>query len=95
MILQICYNSKCMDIPAIIKQLCKDNYPNIKVETYDESHYKEKIKAYKIKGSYSARMTPFMLLSKDDKSYIKAFYSEDKGCTVDNFVKFISNNYEN
>lgn len=95
MILQICYNSKCMDIPAIISSLCKDNYPDVKVETYDESHHKEKVKAYKIKGGYSARMTPFMLLTNDDKSYVKAFYSEDKGCTVDKFVKFINKYYEN
>ena len=94
MILQICYNPQCVDLPTIISNLCKEKYPEITVETYDESHYKENTKAYKIKGGYSARMTPFMLLTNDDKTYIKAFYSEDKECTVDKFVKFINKYYE-
>ena len=36
-------------------------------------------------------MTPFMLLLTDDKKYIKAFYSEDKGCTLDNLITILKN----
>jgi len=86
MILKICYNdSKFFES---VKSICN----NIKVEGYDETNYKEKKKAYKIKGSYSARMTPFMLLLDDDEKYIKAFYSEAKECTLDNLKHYLDSN---
>lgn len=86
MILHICYNDSCHTFPDKIKEICPEQ---ITVETYDENNYHEKKKAYKIKGGYSARKTPFMLLTEDDKSYVKAFYSEDNGCSVDNLLKFL------
>lgn len=86
MVLHICYNNTCFDLPTRIKEICPNN---IKIETYDETLYKEKKKAYKIKGGYSARMTPFMLLTNNKNKYIKAFYSEDNKCNVVEFNKFI------
>ena len=35
-----------------------------------------------------------MLLTNNEKKYIKAFYSEDKGCTLDNLKQFLNNYYE-
>ena len=40
-------------------------------------------------------MTPFMLLTTDNKEYIKAFYSEDKGCTLERLISFITENISN
>lgn len=94
MILNICYNDKCVDFLKEITNLCLEEFPDIKILQYDENHYKDKKKAYKIKGGYSARMTPFMLLTNNEKKYIKAFYSEDKGCTLDNLKQFLNNYYE-
>ncbi len=85
LILYICYNDSCHEFPNKVKNL----YPDLNIVTYDETHYKEKKKAYKIKGGYSARMTPFMLLL-DNNKYMKAFYSEDNGCTIDKLTEFIN-----
>jgi hypothetical protein len=85
-ILYVCYNDSCRELPNKIREL----YPEIEVVAYDENHYKEKKKAYKIKGGYSARATPFMLLLGKNKEYLKAFYSEDNGCTIDKLTQFIN-----
>lgn len=91
MILNICFNDNCSQFPIKIENFCLENYPEIKVEKYNENNYHERKKAFRIKGGYSARMTPFMLLLTDNKEYIKAFYSEDKGCTLDNLIKILNN----
>ena len=94
MILTICYNDSCKSFENVLHQLIEENFSNITVISYNESFYDEKKKAFKIKGGYSARMTPFMLLTNNEKKYIKAFYSEDKGCTLDNLKQFLNNYYE-
>ncbi len=86
LILYVCYNDASKELPIQIQ----DKYPELKVISYDETHYAEKRKAYKIKGGYSARMTPFMLLLGDDKSYKKAFYSEDNNCTIENLEQCLN-----
>lgn len=86
LILYVCYNDKSKELP----QQIQDKYPELKVISYDENHYAEKKKAYKIKGGYSARMTPFMLLLGEDKSYKKAFYSEDNSCTLANLEQWLT-----
>lgn len=68
------------------------DYPNLEFHAYDETHYKEKKKAYKLKGGYSARKTPFALF-KDDK-HVVPFYSESGDCTIDK-IKEILNRYCN
>ena len=89
MILTICYNDSCESFENVLHQLIEENFSNITVISYNESFYDEKKKAFKIIGGYSARMTPFVLLTEDDKKYIKVFYSEDNSCTIDNIIKFI------
>lgn len=86
LILYICYNDSSRELPKLIQDL----YPELEVVSYDETHYSEKRKAYKIKGGYSARMTPFMLLLGKDKSFKKAFYSEDGNCNIQNLTEWIS-----
>lgn len=86
LILYVCYNDNSKELPNQIQ----DKHPELKVISYDENHYTEKRKAYKIKGGYSARMTPFMLLLQDDKTFIRAFYSEDNGCTLNNLEECLN-----
>lgn len=86
LVLYVCYNDDCLNFLESIDKYCKDK--EIKVISYNESNYKERKKAYKIKGGYSARMTPFMLLMEDDK-YKKAFYSEDDGCTLNKLQRYV------
>lgn len=92
MILYICYNNRSAKFLKDIQNYCSENFAELEIIPYDEDHFREKKHAYKIKGGYSARMTPFMLLLDDNKYYVKAFYSEDKGCTLDNFKTFVENN---
>ena len=95
MILNICFNDSCSQFPLKIENFCSENYPELKIEKYNENNYHERKKAFKIKGRYSARMSPFMLLTTDNKEYIKAFYSEDKGCTLEKLISFITENISN
>lgn len=88
-ILYVCYNNNCLDFPKAIIKYCKQ--VGIEVICYNESYYKERTKAFRIKGGYSARMTPFMLLERSGK-YEKAFYSEDNGCTLNALKYYLGNN---
>lgn len=88
MTLYVCYNDSCTKFPNAVKETCKPH--NIEVITYNENHYAEKRKAYKIKGGYSARMTPFMLVLGENRSFKKAFYSEDNGCTIEKLSEWLT-----
>lgn len=57
-------------------------------ETYDVNHYKERKKAFKIKGSCSARENPFLAVYDGDK-LIKAFYTEAGECNVPYIRKWL------
>ena len=52
-----------------------------------ENILKERKKAFKVKGGYSARKSPFAVLYDMDKNPVKAFYTEANECTVDNIEK--------
>lgn len=95
MIVNVCYNRASMDLMHSVCEFCHDEHPEIEVKCYDEDHFKEKKQAYRIKGGYSARKTPFMLLTTKDGAYLKAFYSEDNKCTLDSLETFLNNYYEN
>lgn len=86
LVLYVCYNESCKEFPIKIQEA----YHELKVISYNENHYAEKKKAYKVKGGYSARMTPFMVLLGKDKSFKKAFYSEDNGCTLENLQQWLN-----
>lgn len=89
--LEITFNDDCEDFKSKIANLVT-NYPNLIFHAYNEWHYKEKKKAYKLKGGYSARMAPFALFK--DNTHTIPFYSESDDCTVDN-IKEILNRYCN
>lgn len=57
-------------------------------KTFDEEHYKEKKEAFKIKGGFGARLTPFCVIYKD-KEPLKAFYSEAGECTLSRIVEYL------
>lgn len=88
MTLTVCYNDNCKKFVEQLNQVIPQISSEIEIITYNEDDYKERKKSYKVKGGYSARMNPFVLILGDEKQYLKAFYSEDKGCTVDNISAF-------
>ena len=63
-------------------------YPKLTFNAYDESHFQEKKKAFKLKGGYSARLSPFAVF-KDAKHTIP-FYSESHDCTIDNISEILN-----
>ena len=85
--LEITFNNDCEDFKSKIVDLVT-NYPNLVFHAYNEWHYKEKQKAYKLKGGYSARMTPFALFR--DNTHTIPFYSESDDCTIDNITEILN-----
>ena len=73
----------------LVKYL-KENFPDYELVLYDESFFKDKKKAYKVKGACSARLSPFVSVYDDKKELIKAFYSEAGECTIENIIKYFN-----
>ena len=87
MIFKIVYNSDEHD--SFYKELCKLlDSNNIEYESYDSKFLKERKKGYKIKGSFSARLNPFIGVYDNDKP-VNGFYSEANECTIDNITKYL------
>ena len=75
-----------------IRSYTEGKIPLLTVVYYNEDIYKEKSNAFKLKGGYGARMTPFALLYDDyNKRPIKAFYAEDGSCNYDNIIASLTN----
>lgn len=67
----------------------QENLKNIvSIESYSENIFSEKKKAIMIKSSWGSRQSPFVLI-KDDGKAIKAFYSEDNSCTLENILSYV------
>lgn len=89
MILKVIYDD---DSQALVDRLedILPNYPLVELETYHEGLFKERKKAFKIKGGFSARHTPFAVLINNDSEPITAFYSEAGTCTIDVIIKALN-----
>lgn len=89
MILKVVYDD---DSQALVDRLedILPNYPLVELETYHEGLFKERKKAFKIKGGFSARRTPFAVLINNDSEPITAFYSEAGTCTIDVIIKALN-----
>lgn len=89
MLIKIVYNSE-IHYQFYIELLnrLKKEFPDIIIEDYDSKYLKDKKKGFKIKGSFSSRLEPFVGIY-EDKKPIKGFYSEANECTVDNIIKYL------
>lgn len=85
--LSIAYNNDSKDFFQATSELLKNDYPQVALSGYNESVFKSRNKAFKLKGGWSARKTPFALITDEEDNPIKAFYSEAEECTIDN-IKF-------
>lgn len=90
MVVKIVYNEDSQPLQNMITAYLWENFPKIQVETYDESHYKDKKKAIMIKASCGTKLAPFVVIYNDNKEPIKAFYSETKDCTYNNIIKYLN-----
>lgn len=85
--LSIAYNNDSKEFFQAISELLTNNYPQVTLSGYNENAFKSRNKAFKLKGGWSARKTPFVLITDEEDNPIKAFYSEAEECTIDN-IKF-------
>lgn len=81
------------DSQSLVNELGKiisDKFPLIKLEAYHEELFTERKKAFKLKGGYSARHTPFAVLIDNDSNPVMAFYSESGDCTKEEIIKTLT-----
>lgn len=89
--LKIAYNDNSEGLIKELKKIIPSKYTFIELETYQEEVFKERKKAFKLKGGFSARKSPFAVLTDEEiKKIIKVFYSESNECTLENIVKTLN-----
>ena len=86
MTLELAYNNDILDFKKQLENLA--TIYSVTIKAYNESHYLEKKKAYRLKGGYSARLTPFALFK--DNNHEIPFYSESNECTLDNISEILN-----
>ena len=83
--LTVVINNDSLSLYKEIKEKLENT--SLKIKCYNEDIYKDRQKAFKVKGGYSARKTPFAVYTDDGPK--KAFYSEDGSCTTDNIINYL------
>lgn len=85
-------NNDYVILAGELRSYAREHFPLLNITYYNEDIYKEKQKAFKLKGGYGAKEVPFALLYDNfNKKPIKAFYAEDNSCTFDNIIKCLTN----
>ena len=87
--LSVAYNENSEDFESNLKSAIS-NYEDVDLITYHENTLKGKKKAFKLKGGFSAKESPFAVIHDTDNIPVKAFYTEAGTCTVDEILKSIN-----
>lgn len=90
MILKVAYDDNSQHLVDELKKVLS-KYPLIELQTYHEGLFKERKNAFKLKGGFSARHTPFAVLIDNDAAPVMAFYSEANTCTIEEIMKALNN----
>lgn len=88
-LLKVVYDDNSEQFFNDLNQLIISKYELIELLGFHENIMKERQKAFKLKGSYSARKNPFLLFIDSEGVPVKAFYSEADECTLDNVEKVL------
>lgn len=88
MILKVAYDDNSQYLVDELKKVLS-KYPLVELQTYHEGLFKERKNAFKLKGGFSARHTPFAVLI--DNYPVMAFYSEANTCTIEEIMKALNN----
>lgn len=88
--LKIAYNDDSENLVKRLQEEISNKYPYVTLESFHENIFKERKKAFKLKGSYSARISPFAILIDDNNKVIKAFYSEVMECTYFDIMRSLN-----
>lgn len=89
--LKIAYNDNSEDLVKELEKLIPSKYPSVNLESFHENLFKERKKAFKLKGGYSARKSPFAILADVDNNPISVFYSESNDCTLNKIEEVLNN----
>lgn len=89
--LKIAYNDNSEDLVKELEKLIPSKYPLVNLESFHENLFKERKKAFKLKGGYSARQCPFAALYDEEGKVISVFYSESEDCTLDKIENVLNN----
>ena len=81
--LTVVYDENSEKFYADVVELVTRKYPLVKLVGIHENTLKGKKKAFQIKGSFGARLTPFAVIEDLERTPFKAFYSEASECTID------------
>lgn len=85
MIVKLVFNDEELDNQ--LSNYLKDK--NITYVSYNLKYGHDRRKAFKVKGSCSAKADPFCVVYDDNESICKAFYSEVNQCTFDNIKTYL------
>ena len=85
--LTVVYDDNSEDFYNELKEIIEIKYPLVELIGFHENKLRERSKAFKTKGGWSARQNPFAIAFDNENQPIKVFYSEANQCTVDNITK--------
>lgn len=89
MILKVAYNNDCQQLVDNLTKVLSE-YSSVQLQTFNEDLFKERKKAFKLKGGFSAREVPFAALIDDNKVPVVAFYNEANTCTIENILNTLN-----
>lgn len=92
MIIKIVYNS---DLHNKFYYELLNKLHDITIETYDMKYTTDAKKGFKVKGTFGARLEPFVGLYTDEEKILKGFYSEASQCTIDSIINYLDNECKN
>lgn len=81
------YDENSENFYSELKEVIEHKYPLVELIGFHENKLRERSKAFKTKGGWSARQNPFAIAFDNENQPIKAFYSEANQCTVDAITK--------
>ena len=84
--LTIAYDDNSESLIKDLQKLIAHKYPFITLKSFHENLFKERKKAFKLKGGFSARKNPFAVLKDSDNKIIKVYYTENNDCTESNIL---------
>lgn len=88
--LKIAYNDNSVQLVNDLKEIIKESYPLIEIESYQEELFKERKKAFALKYTYGTRLSPFAVLYNNDDKAVVAFYSEKDDCTFNKIIEALN-----
>jgi hypothetical protein len=89
MILKVAYNDESAELVKQLKEIIPEKFPLVELITYQEELFRERKKAFALKGEWGTFKSPFAILIDENKP-VKAFYSEENECTFNKIIETLT-----